>query len=152
MHPATVGSSIFGQLWKIQYGKLEVFYAKPLVYTPPSTGKQLVFTASNMNNIRTIDAVTGAAVNTRLVQSPFLSSDLGCGDIPNYVGIIGTPIIDPATDIAYFFSKGYKGGAASGGVPNGQYLFYAVDVKTLLDIPGFPITVEGHNADNDPTR
>jgi hypothetical protein len=153
MHPATVGSSIFGFLWKNTYGAKEKWYAKPLVYTPTGGNQtQLVFLASSMNVIRTVDAVTGALINNRTVQPPFLQSDIGCTDIPDYIGIIGTPIIDPNTDTVYFFSKGYKDGASSGGVANGIYKFYAVDINTLLDRPGFPVLIDGHNADSDPTR
>ncbi|PQE05793.1 wsc domain-containing protein [Rutstroemia sp. NJR-2017a BVV2] len=119
MHPATVGSAIFGILWKNNYGNnKEKWYAKPLVYTPPG-GSQLVFIASSMNIIRTLDAVNGTLLNSRTIQPPFLQSDLGCTDIPDFIGIVGTPIIDPSTSIVYFFSKGYKNGAYSGGVANG---------------------------------
>ncbi|KAL3426632.1 WSC domain-containing protein-like protein 3 [Phlyctema vagabunda] len=151
MHPATVGSAIFGILWKNTYGNKERWYAKPLVYTPPGRS-QLVFIASSMNVIRTLDAVNGTLLASRTVQPPFLQSDLGCTDIPDYIGIIGTPIIDPNTNTAYFFSKGYKNGASNGGVANGIYNFYAVDIITLADKPGFPILIDGHNADNDPAR
>lgn len=146
-----VGSASFGILWKNQYLPNEKWYAKPLVYTP-NGGKQLVFTASHMNWIRTVDAVTGTLIKSRQVQPPFLQSDIGCTDIPGYIGIIGTPTLDSSTDTVYFFSKGYKNGASSGGVPNGQYKFYAVNVNTLDDVPGFPIIIDGHNADNDATR
>jgi iron transport multicopper oxidase len=153
MHPATVGSNIFGFLWKNQYGAKEKWYAKPLVYTPTGGNQtQLIFLASSMNIIRTVDAVTGATINTRQVQPPFLQSDIGCTDIPDYIGIIGTPIIDPNTDTVYFFSKGYKNNATSGGVANGIYQFYAVDINTLQDRTGFPVLIDGHNADSDPTR
>ena len=74
-----------------------------------------------MNVIRTVDAVNGTLINSRTVQPPFLQSDIGCTDIPNYIGIIGTPIIDPNTDTVYFFSKGYQGGASGGGVALGMY-------------------------------
>jgi iron transport multicopper oxidase len=73
-----------------------------------------------MNYIRILDAVTGALLIQRLVQPPFLQSDIGCGDLPDFIGIVGTPVIDPATETAYFFSKGYKGGASSGGMPNSR--------------------------------
>jgi iron transport multicopper oxidase len=153
LHPATVGSNIFGFLWKNTYGAKEKFYAKPLVYTPSGGNqKQLVFLASSMNVIRTVDAVTGAPFNSRTVQPPFLQADIGCTDIPDFIGIIGTPIIDPTTDTVYFFSKGYKNGASSGGMPNGIYQFYGVDINTLADKPGFPVLIDGHNADSDPTR
>jgi iron transport multicopper oxidase len=87
MHPATVGSAIFGILWKNTYGSKEKWYAKPLVYTP-SGQSQLVFLASSMNIIRTVDAVNGTLLNSRTVQPPFLQSDIGCTDIPDYIGII----------------------------------------------------------------
>lgn len=38
-----------------------------------------------------------------------------------FTGIAGTPVIDPSTNTAYFFAKGYQNGAASGGVANGIY-------------------------------
>lgn len=85
MQPSIVGSSSFGILWSNIYNAKEKWYAKPLVYTPPGQ-KQLVFTASNQNWIRTVDAVTGALLNARQVQPPFLQSDVGCTDMPDFIG------------------------------------------------------------------
>lgn len=86
LHPATVGSSVFGILWKNAYGAKEKWFAKPLVYTP--TGHlQVVFLASSMNVIRIIDAVNGTLLNSRTVMPPFLQADIGCTDIPDYIGI-----------------------------------------------------------------
>lgn len=87
LHPATVGSSIFGILWKNQYAAKERWYAKPLVYTPPGA-KQLVFLASTLNIIRTLNAVDGTLLNSRTLQPPFLQSDIGCTDIPDYIGVV----------------------------------------------------------------
>lgn len=86
MQPAIVGSSSFGILWTNTYNAKEKWYAKPLVYTPPGQ-KQRVFTASNQNWIRTVDAVTGEALKSRQVQPPFLASELGCTDMPDFVGM-----------------------------------------------------------------
>lgn len=89
------------------------------------------------------------------METPFLQAEIGCTDIPNTIGIIGTPTIDPATDIAYFYAKTYIPNfrtAGQTGVFNGVYKFYAVDVKTLQDVPGFPILVDGSAADNDPRK
>jgi iron transport multicopper oxidase len=97
LHPATVGSPIFGILWKNTYGSKERWYAKPLVYTPRGAS-QLVFLASSMNVIRTLDAVNGTLLNSRVVQPPFLQSDIGCTDIPDYIGII------VGTDLFYYYS------------------------------------------------
>ncbi|KAL8735389.1 MAG: hypothetical protein Q9166_000934 [cf. Caloplaca sp. 2 TL-2023] len=151
MQPSIVGSSSFGILWTKSYNPKERWYAKPLVYTPPGQ-KQLVFTASSQNWIRTVDAVTGAPINARQVQPPFLQSDIGCTDMPDTIGIAGTPVIDPATNTAYFFAKGYQNNAASGGVAKGIYNFYAVNILDLTDRPGFPVLMEGINAENDPQR
>ncbi|KAL9004129.1 MAG: hypothetical protein Q9180_009860, partial [Flavoplaca navasiana] len=42
--------------------------------------------------------------------------------------------------------------AASGGIAKGVYNFYAVNVLDLTDRQGFPVLVDGNNADNDPER
>ena len=142
MQPSIVGSSSFGILWAKTFNPKELWYAKPLVYTPPGQ-KQLVFTASNQNWIRTVDAVTGNPIASRQVQPPFLQSDIGCTDMPNTIGecdiacvsisilvhnvelislgIAGTPVIDPGSNTVYFFAKGYQNGASSGGVAKGIY-------------------------------
>jgi hypothetical protein len=93
------------------FNQNEVFYAKPLVWTPPGASSEQVVVVSNQNIIRILDGLTGTLINSRTLDPPFQSSDTGgCGDIPNTVGITGTPIIDPATNILYLFSKGYQGG------------------------------------------
>lgn len=85
-----------------------------------------------MNIIRTIDAVTGDAIKSRTIQPPFLSSDANCTDIPNFIGITGTPVIDPNTDIVYFFSKGYENGASSGGAALGLPYLSILLTKPLI--------------------
>ena len=122
MDPAVIDSTTFGILWRNTYDAKERWYAKPLVYTPPGQ-PQLVFTASSQNWIRTVDAVTGTPIKSRQVQPPFLQSDIGCTDIPDTIGITGTPVIDSYTNTVYFFAKGYRDGAANGGVVNGVYQY-----------------------------
>lgn len=153
MDPQVVGGSTFGITWKNTYNTNEVFYAKPLVYTPEGYANEVVIAVSNQNIVRIIDGKNGTLLNSRTLDPPFQSVDTNCGDIPNTVGITGTPIIDTATDIMYFFSKGYIGGVTGpAGTINGQYKFYAVHIPTLQDVPGFPVTLDGRNAVNDPTR
>lgn len=72
-----------------------MFYAKPLVWTPPGAVSEQVIAVSNQNIIRILDGLTGTLINSRTLDPPFQSADtLGCGDIPHTVGITGTPIID----------------------------------------------------------
>ncbi|KAI9776670.1 MAG: hypothetical protein M1835_005454, partial [Candelina submexicana] len=154
MDPAVVDSTSFGELWSRQYTAQEQFYAKPLVYTPPSTGVQIVFIASSKNYIRTMNAKDGTPLLERQVHPPFLQAEIGCNDIPNYIGIIGTPVIDPDAEIAYFFSKTYiPDFRAPGptGVFNGVYYFHSVSVNTLQDVQP-PLLIDGSFADNDPRK
>ncbi len=140
--------------WSQLLNWLSQFYAKPLVYTPNAGGSQVVFLASSQNWIRTLNAKTGDLINSRQVHKPFLQSDMPCTDIPNYIGIIGTPVIDTSSDIVYFFSKTYISNyryAGDTGAYNGVYYFHGVDINTLADtFP--PLLVDGVPADNDPRK
>ncbi|KAK4207364.1 hypothetical protein QBC37DRAFT_327498, partial [Rhypophila decipiens] len=155
--PAKVSS--YTRIWQQVFLANEYFHAKPLVWTPPGSTNELVIVVSNQNNIRVLDGATGALQYSRLVQQPFMASDSNCGDILYSIGITSTPYIDPQTDIMYFFSKGYKAGKGPGdpndpgsGAINGVYKMYAVRLPTLVDVPGFPVIIDGSNADNDRTR
>lgn len=113
MDPNVITGGTFGITWKNTYNANEAFYAKPLVYTPSGYTDELVIIVSNQNIIRIVDGKNGTLINSRTLNPPFQSVDTNCGDIPNTVGITGTPIIDPATDIMYFFSKSYQGGLST---------------------------------------
>lgn len=160
--------------WSKTFNTAEVFYAKPLTYTPAGYSTELVILVSSQNIVRVLDGLSGNVLFQRILDPPFQSSDSQCGDIPNTIGITGTPIIDSATDIMYFFSKGYQNGATGpigtiygasqfpqsicylwrlmSGSILGQYKMYAVKIPTLDDVAGFPISLEGHYATNDHTR
>jgi hypothetical protein len=109
MDPTAVGNSL-ATGWKLTFNINEVFYAKPLVWTRNGSQSEYVITVSNQNIVRVHDGATGTLIQSRTLLPPFQSSDTSCGDIANTIGITGTPIIDPATDIMYFYSKSYKGG------------------------------------------
>ncbi|KAK1982637.1 WSC domain-containing protein [Colletotrichum cereale] len=151
LNPNVAGSSSFQNLWTFTspVGK-EQWLAKPLVYTPNGQ-PELVITASEMNIIRVFNSKTGNVLNTRTLQPPFSAADSNCGDIPDWIGVTGTPIIDPNTDIMYLFSKGYKDGTTSG-TANGVYKMYAIRIPSLEDVAGFPVLIDGINADNDRAR
>ncbi|KAF9873872.1 hypothetical protein CkaCkLH20_08606 [Colletotrichum karsti] len=139
-----------GQQLALTRAGQEFWLAKPLVYTPEGS-PELVITASEMNIIRIFDSKTGNILKQRTLQAPFSAADSNCGDIPNWIGVTGTPIIDPATDIMYVFSKGYRDGTTSG-TANGVYKMYAIRIPTLEDVDKFPVLIDGINADNDPAK
>ncbi|KAF2190688.1 hypothetical protein K469DRAFT_736463 [Zopfia rhizophila CBS 207.26] len=128
---------------------------QPLIYIPSSTNKQIVFLASTDNWIRTLDAATGELLNQRRVQKPWPMGGAYCNAVSQNLGIMGMPVIDPETDIAYFYAKSNHHIAEEGDAfppLNGIYYFYAVDINTLKDIEGYPILVDGLPADNDPRK
>lgn len=128
------------------------FLAKPLVYTTLKGsygGKQVIIACSETNWVYVLDAINGTIYNKRQLHRPALSSDLGCTDINPQIGITGTPVIDPQTDVMYLYSKTYFGTA--NGYQNMVYYFHAIDVNTLADVYP-PVNINGGPATNDPSN
>jgi hypothetical protein len=152
MDPNIVTGGSFGQLWQYKAAipatsPQDQFYAKPLIYTPSSLGRQVVLAFSKSNRIYVLEAVNGSLIASRDLglegEIPFKVSDLpSCNDIGQYVGIIGTPVISPSTDTVYFWAKSYLPGGQMGW-QNGAYRFHAVDAATLVERPGFPTNIQG---------
>lgn len=153
MDPTVITGGAFGQLWQYKGviptgGAPDQFYAKPLVYSPARLGgQQLVLAFSEANRIYVVDAVNGTLVAKRDLalegEGPFKVTDLpSCNDIGGWIGITGTPVIDPTTDTVYFWAKSYLPGGQTGWV-NGAYNFHAVDAVTLVERPGFPTNIQG---------
>lgn len=163
MDPVVIKSGSFGQLWRYNTpaytsgSGAEQFYAKPLVYTPGSYGRQIVLTFSEQNRLFALDAVNGTLISFRDMndegEGPFSVSEFDgdCNDISDTIGITGTPVIDASTETVYFWAKSYAAGTTSG-LYNGAYRFHAVDAVTLEERSGYPVLLDGHQADNDATR
>lgn len=114
--------STYAHAWTYPCNSQEFFNAKPLTYTPSPYTHELVIIASQQNIVRVLDGLSGQLLYSRTLDPPFQASDSQCADISPTIGITGTPIIDPSTDIMYFFSKGYKN-AATGPVSTIAGLF-----------------------------
>lgn len=71
MDPAVITGGTFGISWKNTYNPLEVFYSKPLIYTPEGYSHELVILTSNQNIIRIVDGLNGTMVNNRTLDPPF---------------------------------------------------------------------------------
>ncbi len=135
--PATVTGPTFGRLFDAAVdGQV---YAQPIV----SQGTLLV--ATEDDNVYGLDPLTGAKRWERTFGAPFNASDIGCGDLAPHIGITGTPVVDPATNIAYFLDKQYVSGTTGAS----EYVAQAIDVGTGAEKPGWPIVIQGY-ADNAP--
>jgi hypothetical protein len=142
LSPQTVSGGQFGRLFSAAVdGQV---YAQPLV----SNGTLLV--ATETDNVYGLDPHTGARQWARSLGTPFQSSapypkGNGCGDLSPYVGVTGTPVVDPATNIAYFLDKQYTSATSATSI----YVAHAIHVATGAEVAGWPITIQGY-ADNAP--
>ncbi len=109
------------------------------VYAQPLVSGHTLLAATEDDWIYGIDPQSGAIQWSRNVGTPWNSADIGCTDLEPHVGITGTPVIDPATNIAYFFSKAY----ASGNSGPAAWDMHAVDLSSGAEEPGFPVQISG---------
>ncbi len=136
--PSSINDPGFGQLFSSAHLDGSV-YAQPLV----RNGTALVVTENN--SAYGLDAVTGAQKWTDHFGAPFdPQTALGCGDLTPFIGITSTPVIDPATNIAYFTSK-----EAGPDTMHPTWLLHAVAMSNGAEQANFPVTIAG-SASNDP--
>jgi hypothetical protein len=115
------------------------------VYAQPLVSGNTLLVATQDDWIYGIDPQSGAIQWERKVGTPWNSADLnGCPNPGPHVGITGTPVIDPATEIAYFYAKTYVSGNSGQGV----WSMHAVSMKNGKEEPGFPVEIPEVDADN----
>jgi iron transport multicopper oxidase len=129
--PALVASPAFMQVFSTP--------VQGQVYAQPLVANNTLFIATEENWIYRLDPETGQIQWSRQVAPPWDPADIGCGDLTPWVGITGTPLIDDATNTAYFFSKTY----ASGTSGPAAWFAHAVDFITGKEKPGFPAAIAG---------
>jgi outer membrane protein assembly factor BamB len=112
---------------------------KGQVYAQPLVSAGTLFVATEGNWIYGIDSETGEVRWERNLGTPWNSADIGCGDLAPHVGVTGSPVIDPDTNTAYFFSKTYKTGVSG----PAKWLMHAVDLATGGERAGFPVAIAG---------
>ncbi|KAI0572754.1 hypothetical protein Alg130_10364 [Pyrenophora tritici-repentis] len=146
----------FTQIWNATFNSDEKHWARPLVHTLRSTGRQIVFTASTENRIRTFDAETGELLHERQVAPPWPMDRAYCTKLVSpTLGIMGTPVIyrEAENEIAFFYVKSYiedyreQGGAYP--PLNSVYYLYGVYLDTLQDLYKYPMVIDGQPSDND---
>src|ERR1700722_6252256 len=116
--PGSVSPGHFGEIFDTQLnGQV---YAQPLVSQPT------VLAVTENDYAYGLNSTTGAITWTDSFgpqANPL--AQIGCADIGSNLGITGTPVIDPATGIAYFVA-----GKDSGAGGATQWFMEAVNVQT----------------------
>jgi hypothetical protein len=134
LSPTNVTNGSFGEIFDTQLiGKL---YAQPLI------DQSTVLAVTENNYAYGLNSTTGAIEWVDSYGTPDDPlSNIGCGDVGNDLGITGTPVIDSATDVAYFVSAQEVSGH------HNSYFMQAVNVLTGLAPTGWPsagVPIVGH--------
>jgi Bacterial Ig-like domain (group 3)/MBG domain (YGX type)/PQQ enzyme repeat len=139
--PAIVNSTNFGKLFTVATdGQI---YAQPLYVSNLAIAggtHNVVFVASMLNTVYALDADTGATLWTQNYGSPIIPQDVEFDQNISWatrLGILGTPVIDPATNYMYFVS----GSQPADGTRVFSYNLNAIDITTGLPVNGSPVTI-----------
>jgi hypothetical protein len=115
--------------------------AQPLVVANQNIEGQglhtVVYVATESNTVYAIDSLTGNILKTAYLGAPVVNP-LHCYTFPN-VGITSTPVIDLSTQTIYLVAYTLVAGEPS-------YQLHGLNLQTLEDYPGFPITVSGSHS------
>ena len=139
--PANVNATNFGKLFTIKTdGQI---YAQPLYVSNLAIAggtHNVVFVASMMNTIYALDADTGATLWTQNYGSAIIAQDVEYDQNISWatrIGILSTPVIDPATNIMYFVC----GAQPADGTKQFSYKLNAIDITTGSPVHGSPVTI-----------
>ena len=139
LSPADASASDFGQLFATQLdGQI---YAQPIV------ADGVVLAVTENDKAYGLDPQTGAIIWSRDVGPTWPASAIGCGDLVPNVGSTATPVVDTATNTAYFTTKVNDGPT----VNNPHWYMHAIDITTGVERAGFPTTIAG-TPSNDPVH
>jgi hypothetical protein len=135
--PSIVGGGTFGQEWSAN--------VQGQVYAQPLLDEDTLVVATEHNKVYGLDPAKGTQRwATTLTGTPWNPGEISCGDLTPEIGVTGTPVIDPASDVAYMTHKAYASGS-SGPV---KYWMDAIELATGHEKAGFPVELAG-SAQND---
>jgi iron transport multicopper oxidase len=129
--PQLVTGGTFGQLWSAS--------VEGQVYAQPLLDDGTLFVATEQNNIYGLDPSNGKQLWSKSLGTPWNPGEISCADLSPDVGVTATPVIDPATNLAYFTYKTYVSGD-SGAV---RWYMDAVSVSNGDTASGFPQELAG---------
>jgi outer membrane protein assembly factor BamB len=108
-------------------------YAQPL-YLAEAAGNDLVFVATEENQVSAFRASDGTVAWQRTLAPPMARRSLPCGNI-DPLGITGTPIIDAASRTIFLDAMTNTGGAA-------KQMIYALSVDDGSTRQGWPVDLD----------
>ncbi len=120
------------------FGKIFKMAVKGQVYAQPLVSGNTLLAATEGNWIYGLDPRSGEVKWERQVETPWSSEGFCSAPGPN-VGITGTPVIDPETNVAYFASKSY----VSGNSGPATWKMHAIDLANGHEEPNFPVEISG---------
>src|ERR1700683_4375256 len=130
--PSKIQSGSFGQIFSTKLNGS--IYSEPLVYHGT-----VVATTENAYAYG-LKSTNGKILWKRHFGSPFLASEIGCGDLSPDIGSTSTPVIDPATGVVYLTTRLNTG---SGGLSNSHWWLQALSATTGAEVSGFPVEIQG---------
>jgi Abnormal spindle-like microcephaly-assoc'd, ASPM-SPD-2-Hydin/Domain of unknown function (DUF5979)/PQQ-like domain len=131
--PQLVSGGTFGQLWSAN--------VEGQVYAQPLLDNGTLVVATETNKVYGLDPTTGALKWPKPLNlgTPWNPAEIGCGDLTPSIGVTGTPVIDPATNIAYMTHKTYVSGTSGAA----RWYMDAIEVATGQEKAGFPVELGG---------
>ena len=111
-------------------------YAQPLYIDNGPGGRPTIIAVTQLNNVYALDAVDGSIIWEQNVGPPVPGDDLGGCSLFDFMGILGTPIVD-LTSRALFLGAMTT---PDGGATKKQYIL-SLNVDTGEINPGWPVDV-----------
>jgi hypothetical protein len=150
--PSDVNSTSFGKLFNYPLDGLT--FASPLyaenVTVPGQGAHNIVYVATEHDSVYAFDADGRTStplwkdsfINPAAGVTPIPPADTGeTADIPNEIGITGTPVIDPSTNTLYVVAATKE---VSGGTTKYVNRLHALDLSTGAEKFGGPVVIDAH--------
>ncbi len=121
-----------------KFGKLKALkvagqvYAQPLYMPAAISGLNVVFLATERNNVYAYNADSPYELLWSRTDFELPWASTACGNTQPFLGISSTPVIDPTSNTLYVTSKTNQGGVF-------KYMLHALDLTTGKDRTGSPI-------------
>ena len=106
------------------------------IWSQPLVVGSRVYVATVGDDVYALEATTGQIAWHASAGTPVSSSSLPCGDITPTVGIVGTPVIDPATGVLYAVADTWNGSQAQHVLEGFRISDGEKVLSTVVDPPG----------------